>query len=246
MFTSEINKFIKERNYPTFEPKAIFFDMDGVLYDSMKSHASSWVKALLKVGLPFTELEAYMNEGRTGASTIDGVFLKIHGRHATEDEKQTIYHLKSSYFELCGKPDIMPFALELLEKVKAQNLGIYMVTGSGQPTLLDSLELSFPGMFQKDNMVTAYDVKQGKPHPEPYLMALKKSGLQPWEVAVIENAPLGVESASAAGLFTIAVNTGPLDPTVLSDSGAQIVLDDVKKLFEKWDILSTNFLNTSN
>ena len=76
MFSSEIEKFIITNKYPTFCPKAVFFDMDGVLFDSMKYHASAWVKAMQQTGLPFTEYEAYMNEGRTGASTIDGVFMK--------------------------------------------------------------------------------------------------------------------------------------------------------------------------
>jgi len=90
-------------------------------------------------------------------------------------------------------------------------------------------------------MVTAFDVQFGKPHPEPYLMALKKSGLKPWEVVVIENAPLGVESSSKAGLFTIAVNTGPLDPSVLAESGADIVFDSMKELFEQWDSFTKNW-----
>jgi HAD superfamily hydrolase (TIGR01509 family) len=209
--------------------------MDGVLFDSMKSHATAWVQAMHQTGLPFTEQEAYMNEGRTGASTIDSVFVQIHGRQATEDEKQQIYRLKSKLFEQCGKTERMPYALELLRKIKAQQLDIFVVTGSGQPTLLDSLENNFPGIFQKEKMVTAFDVKYGKPHPEPYLMALKKSGLQPWEVLVVENAPLGVESAAAAGLFTIGVNTGPLDPQILSDSGAGIVLGDMKELHDHWE-----------
>jgi HAD superfamily hydrolase (TIGR01509 family) len=235
MFSSEIEKFIQSKKYPTFNPKAIFFDMDGVLFDSMKHHATAWVEALKQKGLPFTELEAYMNEGRTGSSTIDGVFTEIHGRTATEEEKQQIYQSKSKLFEACGKTEQMPFAFELLEKVKSQKLDIYVVTGSGQPTLLESLEENFPGIFHKNKMVTAFDVKFGKPHPEPYLIALKKSGLNPWEVAVVENAPLGVESSSVAGLFTIGVNTGPLNPEVLTQSGANLVFDNIKELNDNWE-----------
>ncbi|MFT3752000.1 MAG: HAD-IA family hydrolase [Paludibacter sp.] len=235
MFTAEKENFIRTRNYPAFKPKAIFFDMDGVLFDSMKSHATAWVQAMQQTGLPFTEYEAYMNEGRTGASTIDSVFVQIHGRKATEEEKQQIYRLKSSLFEKCGKTERMPYALELLKKIKAQQLEIFVVTGSGQPSLLDSLENNFPGIFQREKMVTAFDVKHGKPHPEPYLIALKKSGLQPWEVMVVENAPLGVESATAAGLFTVGVNTGPLNPKTLSDSGAGIVLGGMKELHDHWE-----------
>ena len=58
-------------------------------------------------------------------------------------------------------------------------------------------------------MVTAFDVKYGKPHPEPYLMGLEKAGVHANEAFVVENAPMGVEAGVAAGIFTIAVNTGP-------------------------------------
>ena len=84
---------------------------------------------------------------------------------------------------------ITPFSFELLKKIKAENKEIFVVTGSGQPSLIDSLDENFPGIFKKEKMVTAFDVTNGKPHPEPYLKALKKSGLQPWEVVVVENAP---------------------------------------------------------
>ena len=54
---------------------------------------------------------------------------------------------------------------------------------------------------------------------------------------VITNAPLGVESATTAGIFTIGVNTGPLDPKILSDSGANLVLNSMEELYEKWEKL---------
>lgn len=59
--------------------------------------------------------------------------------------------------------------------------------------------------------MTAFDVKLGKPHPEPYLMGLEKAGVKSHEAFVVENAPMGVRAGVAAGIFTIAVNTGPLD-----------------------------------
>ena len=234
MFSKQIEKFISEKKYPAFEPKAVFFDMDGVLYDSMKNHTKAWTRAMNESGLPFTDYDGYMNEGRTGASTIDGVFVQVHGRTSTDEEKEAIYGLKSKYFEAAGKTDVMPYANDLLQKIKKQNIEIFLVTGSGQATLLQGLELNFPGIFDKEKMVTAFDVKHGKPHPEPYLMALKKSKLNPWEVMVVENAPLGIESATTAGLLTVGVNTGPLNPEVLSESGASMVFDGMKELYEKW------------
>ena len=216
-------------------PKAVFFDMDGVLYDSMKYHAKSWVQTMNEVGLPFDEHACYMNEGRTGHSTINNEALKVWGREATEEEKERIYQLKINYFNSFGEAKPMLFAGELLLKVKTEGRQIFIVTGSGQPTLLDSLERDFPQIFARERMVTAYDVTKGKPDPEPYLMALKKSGVQANEVVVIENAPLGVQSAHAAGLFCIGVNTGPLNPSVLYDAGADIVLDSIEELYNRWE-----------
>lgn len=246
MFLSILKQFTTKNNYPDFHLKAVFFDMDGVLYDSMKFHANAWVNAMLDLKIPFTITEAYMNEGRTGHSTIDGVFNREFGRSATEDEKQAIYKQKTIHFESYGETETMPYAAEVLEQVQNQNLKISVVTGSAQASLIDNLERNFPGKFDRDHMVTAFDVKQGKPFPEPYLKALKKSGLNPWEVVVIENAPLGVESAVAAGLFTIAVNTGPLNPKVLQDSGAHLVLaGGMEELNNIWPAFSATAIQKS-
>jgi len=61
-------------------------------------------------------------------------------------------------------------------------------------------------------------------------MALKKSGLKSSEVIVIENAPLGILSSKAAGIFTIAINTGILRDSVLFESGADLVYKDWDEL----------------
>lgn len=243
MFSIAIRHFLEQKSYNSLLPKAVFFDMDGVLFDSMPYHASAWVRAMNEIGIPFTVHEAYMNEGRTGHSTIDGAFNRTYGRNATEEEKQTIYKTKSQIFESFPPSTPMPYALEILNKLKAEGVDIYLVTGSGQPTLIDSLQLHFPGIFEKERMVTAFDVKHGKPHPEPYLMALKKSGCQPNEVVVVENAPLGVESATNAGLFCIALNTGPLDALVLKESGASVVLSSMQELFLQWDMFISQCSN---
>ena len=50
--------------------------MDGVIFDSMPYHAKSWVKAFEEIGIKFSEYKAYLNEGRTGASTIANEFLE--------------------------------------------------------------------------------------------------------------------------------------------------------------------------
>lgn len=204
--------------------KAVLFDMDGVLYDSMPNHAKAWSTAVTEFGLSMSPHEAYLHEGRTGHGTINILAQRHWGRNATTEEMERIYAAKSALFNTCPEPQPMPGAAQLLQDIRSLGLTIVLVTGSAQHSLLTRLAHDFPGIFSAERMVTAFDVKHGKPHPEPYLMGLGKAGVSASEAVVIENAPLGVEAAHAAGIYTIAVNTGPLSPKVLLDAGADIVL----------------------
>lgn len=215
--------------------KSVLFDMDGVLFNSMPYHADAWHKTMKKNGLHLSKEEAYLHEGRTGAGTINIVCQRQLGRDATPEEIENIYQEKSIEFNKNPEAERIPGAWELLQKIKAEGITPTVVTGSGQRSLLDRLEHHFPGMFRQELMVTAFDVKHGKPNPEPYLMALEKGGLQANEAVVIENAPLGVEAGHKAGIFTIAVNTGPLDGQILLDAGADMLFPSMQALCDSWE-----------
>jgi HAD superfamily hydrolase (TIGR01509 family) len=235
--TPDISSYLSKNQYKSLDIKAAFFDMDGVLFDSMPYHAEAWKRTMNAHGIPFELHDAYVCEGRTGASVITEMFLKHHNRPATEDEIQLMYKEKSDCFNSISEIKRIPDILPLLQQLKADGIDIYIVTGSGQESLLDRLNKWFPGIFCKEKMVTAFDVKKGKPDPEPYLMALAKSGVQPNEAFVVENAPLGVRSSVAAGLFTFAVNTGILTTEELeceiNNSG--VVLPDMKAVKEYYE-----------
>ena len=216
--------------------KAVLFDMDGVLFDSMPNHAYAWSHAMTQFGLEMTAYEAYLHEGRTGSGTINILAQRYWGRDATEEELERIYAAKAEVFNTLPEPKPMPGALEALTAAKELGCMIVLVTGSAQTSLLQRLEEHYPGFFQQELMVTGFDVKRGKPDPEPYLMGLQKAGIKAEEAVVVENAPLGVESAHRAGIFTIAANTGPLEDSLLKEAGADIVvpgLMDVARLFRK-------------
>lgn len=214
--------------------KAYFFDMDGVLFDSMPRHAIAWEAVMKQHGLPFTAYDCYINEGRTGESVIREAFQKALGRDATQEEVKTIYAEKSAYYHqlLQTTTPTIPGVADVLQFVKEQGHQIWVVTGSGMRTLLDSLNEVFPSIFQQDQMITAFDVTQGKPHPEPYLKAWERSGLPKEQCLVIENAPLGVRSGKAAGLTVYAVNTGILKREDLLQAGADIVFDSMHELLQ--------------
>lgn len=224
--------------------KAYFFDMDGVLFDSMPYHAIAWERVMNAHGMPFTRHDGFLNEGRTGQSVIAEGAQKA-GITLTEEQIWAIYQEKSDTFHSLGEAKPMRGIHDVLnyihngvinreaitsEAINAAKPQIWIVTGSGQRTLFAKLNTEFPGIFSPDRMITAYDVQFGKPNPEPYLKAWERSGLKKEECCVIENAPLGVRAGHAAGLFTIGVNTGPLDEEDLRREGADLVLPDMPTL----------------
>ena len=234
MFEKAIQNYLEAHQYKAIKLKATLFDMDGVLFDSMKNHATAWNKAMKLYNMTLTEEEAYMHEGRTGASTINIVSSRERGYEATEEEIKEIYKTKSDIFNGLPKAKRMPGALEVLTQIKENGLTPMVVTGSGQLSLLDKLNHNFPNIFQEHLMVTAFDVKYGKPNPEPYLMALKKAGINANQAIVIENAPLGVQAGVAAGIFTVAVNTGPLPDSALLEQGANLLFHSMNEFSENW------------
>lgn len=222
--------------------RAVLFDMDGVLYNSMPYHAKAWHRAMAQFGYDLPEEEVYMHEGRTGTSTVNLVSMRQHGVEESEERIQEIYKVKSDFFNEYPPAEPMPGALSLLRQLKEQGLMILIVTGSGQLSLLDKLNHHFPDIFRRELMVTAFDVKHGKPHPEPYLMGLQKGDLRADECIVVENAPLGVRAAKAAGIFTVAVNTGPLPDSALLDEGADLLYPSMQALSDAWGELSALFM----
>lgn len=224
-----------EREYP-HKPssfKAIFFDMDGVLFDSMPYHAKAWEEVMRANGLPFTAYDAYLNEGRTGQSVIQEA-SNIVNKPCTDQQIEEIYRQKADAFKRMQPNGAQPMdgIKEVLAFLAEHQKQVWVVTGSGQLSLFAQLSTLHPTLFVREQLITAYDVTHGKPHPEPYLKAWERSGLKKEECCVVENAPLGVRAAKNAGLFTIAVNTGILENERLSQEKADLVLPNMHALLQ--------------
>lgn len=213
-------------------PKAVFFDQDGILYNSMPYHAESWAYAMTKHGLPYTPEECYRNEGRTSTGVIKEYFHRIYGKDATPELIEAIYADKTEHFNQMtgGFPGTIPGVSDVLHFLYDHGVQCWVVTGSGQHNLIDALNETFDHVFT--GIISSFDVTHGKPDPEPYLKAWAKSGFRKEECMVVENAPLGVRAAKAAELFTCAVNTGPLPDSDLAAEGADRIFPDMKALLE--------------
>jgi len=233
-----IEKYLEKHGFEALCPKAVLFDMDGVLYDSMPNHAVAWQESMAKFGLNMSAEDAYATEGQRGIDTIRQMVKQQQGRDISEQEAQTMYDEKSNLFHLMPEAPMMPGAHELMAQIQGMGMTICVVTGSGQKPLIKRLKRDYGDFLDEKHIVTAYDVTRGKPHPEPYLKGLEKcGGLNPWEAVVVENAPLGVEAAVNARIFTICVNTGHLPVELFEERRADLIFENMMQLNRQWSAL---------
>lgn len=239
MFEKAIAQYNKQAEQP-FTPKVVLFDMDGVLYNSMPNHAKAWQRAMAEFGINFTAEDAYATEGARGVDTVRKYAKVQLGKELTEDEAEEMYQLKARYFHEMPTTDIFDGVKDLMQKIQDGGLRIGIVTGSGQRQLINRLLSDFKDFINETQVTTAFDVKRGKPNPDPYLIGLQKAGnFAPNEGIVVENAPLGVRAGVAAGCFTVAINSGPLPDTALLSEGANILFDTVSDFSNCWEQLMT-------
>ena len=216
--------------------KAVLFDMDGVLYDSMPHHAIAWQQSMRQFGIDMTPADAYATEGARGVDTIRMMVRRQKGIEISEQEAQRMYDVKTDIFHHMEQAPVFDGVMALMEKIHNAGMSVNVVTGSGQRPLIQRLIDDFGQYLDKDHITTAYDVKRGKPNPDPYLAGLQKAGhLKPWEGIVVENAPLGVKAGVAAGCFTIAVNSGPLPDNQLTEAGANLLYSRLTEVADDFE-----------
>ena len=240
--TSQSQQDISSFDKTGVSPKVVLFDMDGVLYDSMPNHGVAWKRAMKEFGIHFTLEDSYATEGARGVDTIRKYAKAQLGKELSEEEAQQMYDVKAHYFHEMPEAKVFDGVIDLMQKIKASGLKIGIVTGSAQLPLIERVTRDFGEFVSKDQITTAYDVKRGKPNPDPYLMGLKKAGnYLPEEGIVVENAPLGVHAGVAAGCYTVAINSGPLPDAALLDEGANILFPTIREFADKWELLLSHF-----
>ncbi|MEW5894535.1 MAG: HAD family phosphatase [Candidatus Omnitrophota bacterium] len=187
------------------ETMAVIFDMDGVITDTMPYHFKAWEKAFSEVlGYRIREKDIYLREGSKGAFALEEIFKEYGWSHQPDILNQLLMK-KEEVFPQIVKIEFIKGSLEFLSSIKAQGFQTALVTGTSLPELKKMLSHDIQSSFNV--ILTGSDVVHGKPNPEPYLTALKKLKLNSSDAVVLENAPLGIKSAKAAGLRCLALST---------------------------------------
>lgn len=108
MFQQEINQYLTTHHYARIDLKAVLFDMDGVLFDSMKNHATAWHEAMKQYGMSLSREEAYLHEGRTGAATINMSASEKEAMRPMRKKSNESTRPRAIYSISCPKPTLCP------------------------------------------------------------------------------------------------------------------------------------------
>ena len=173
---------------------AVIFDLDGTLIDSTPAVLRSWAIWASEYGVG--PMDQHRQHGIPSASVVRAVMPE----HLHETAIQRISEL-----EIADLDDIvvLPGAVEALSSLAgAKNAIATSCTVPLADARIAAAQLAPPSV-----LVTADDVVRGKPHPEPFLEAARRLGVDPRRCLVVEDAPKGLEAARAAGCFTLALVT---------------------------------------
>ncbi|MEK7060637.1 MAG: HAD family phosphatase [Patescibacteria group bacterium] len=202
--------------------KAVLFDYDGVLADTMRDNDIAWKNAFAKQGVTLGIMEYLLLEGMT-PHAIATKLTKDHG--LSESVIADIIEDKKKYYKENNSFRLYPGVQKFITSLHHRGIKLALVSGAASHRIEEMTPKELLVLF--DVIITADDEIASKPNPDPYLKALKKIGVSANEAVVVENAPLGIQSARAAAIYCIAV-TSTLPEIVLKN--ADRVVQDFNEL----------------
>ncbi len=206
-------------------PHAIIFDVDGVLVDSYQAHYESWRRLAEEHDWDFTEAEF----AKTFGCTSREIIRERWGANLSDDEIKELDFRKEAIYRVMIGADFpeMPGAGPLLTSLLQASIPV--AVGSSGPALnvqavLDRLD---PDGIVKVR-ITGDHVILGKPDPQVFLLAAEGLGVEPTECVVVEDAPMGIEAAHAAGMKCVALVSSGRKPNELQ--AADLVVESLEEL----------------
>lgn len=182
--------------------RAIVFDFDGTLADTMADHFRAWQAVMVEYGIRLVG-EDYLPLEGVRVADLPRRFFEKYGQPVRDEE--TVAQKKEQYYLAHHRFAFYPGVEECIRQLRERGVPMAVVTAG----LSERLKRSVPSGFleQFTAMVTGEDTTEGKPSPQPYLRGAQKLGVRPEECIVVENAPIGIESAKRAGAYCIALCT---------------------------------------
>ncbi len=188
----------------TYSRFCVIFDMDGVLADTGQIHFESWVKLGKEIGVEFTREFFELCFGQQSSDIIH----KLVGLEVDTVVIDEWADRKENYYREMVKDKLKPLpgVINLIKDLKLAGFKL-SVGSSGPPENVELLLTTLKIKKYFDVIITAAEVKRGKPEPEVFLIAANLLKINPKNCIVIEDAPVGIEAANKAGMISIALTT---------------------------------------
>lgn len=202
--------------------KAVLFDFDGVIANTLTYHVQAWQQVFADHGVTILSEDVCMLEGQL-AEAIGRQLAVQKGLSLDESMLHEMVQIKRTIYNQITQATVYPASRKLIEQLKKNAIKIALVTGAIRQNIESVTGKEFLTNF--DAIIMGNEVANTKPHPEPYLAAAKKLNVPPSECLVIENAPLGIRAARLAGMYCIAVKTTIKDERLLQE--ADVIVEEI-------------------
>ena len=205
-----------------FKPKGIIFDYDGTLADTPEDNFRAWAWALEQMQIKLKREHYFPLEGLKIIKIAERLLALGNGdpTHA-----ETVRELREDYARRHVTPKLYPETIQVVRSLKQRGYRLALASAASRE------RLAHPALNELLALLTCVvsgdDCKIGKPDPEPYLIAADFLKLPPTECLVIENAPLGIQSAKAAEMGCIALRTTLSDEHL---SQADLIVDSLANI----------------
>ena len=186
--------------------KAVIFDLDGVIVSTDDCHYRAWKKRADEEGIYFDREINNRLRGVSRMASLD-IVLERADKEYSESEKQALAERKNNYYKelICELTpgDILPGAMETLEKLKKNDIKIAIGSSSkNTPIILEQIRLDryFDAVSDGNN------ITHSKPDPEVFLKAAEMLKIAPGDCMIVEDADAGIEAGTRAGMRTLSVH----------------------------------------
>ncbi len=211
---------------------SVIFDMDGVLIDSENAITLAAMEALRFWGVD-AKFDDFKQFTGMGENKFIGGVASLYGVPYTFDMKDKTYDIYVA--KANERVTVYPWSKSVLTDLGKRGIKIALASAADLTKVECNLKCIGVSRSIFSAIVTGSDVEHKKPHPDIFLTAAYRSGFEPSETLVVEDALSGVQAAKSAGMFCLALTTS-FDEKKLRAAGADFVstkLDDIFDIIER-------------
>lgn len=215
--------------------RALIFDLDGTLIDTVYAHVFAWQRALAEAGLPLEGWRIHRRIGMSGGLFTRAVAREV-GRPLSDVEVEQIQARHGElYRSLLPERRPLPGAVELLRHLRDAGVPFGIATSGRRPEIDASLEAL--GVGEDVVVVERGDVMRAKPEPDLFLACQERMGVEIRDVTVVGDAVWDLLAARRAGMLSVGLLTGGYGEDELARAGAFRVYRDPEELDASLDEL---------